>query len=183
MPENNNNNICLNNNNICLVNICLKNGKFPSSWRIALIALIPKKGSSKRRSISLLPVFGKFFDKLLCSRLLYYLHKFNKIDEKQYGFTKQKGTREAVFNTVKEIREKGDSNYIAVVSLDIKGAFDCVKHIYIIEQLVKMNVPNNLILCIDEFLKNRVAIIQGITFEIERGCPQGSSAGPVLWDV
>lgn len=67
---------------------------FPYQWKIPTIILIPKHGKypnrpESYRPISLSPVLGKFFEKLLLSRLLPILDENKLIPEHQFVFRKK----------------------------------------------------------------------------------------------
>jgi ribonuclease HI len=168
-------------------NVCLNKGIFPDSWKIAKIALIPKGTSDlspkKPRPISLLPLLGKVYDKLLTQRVNYFLAKNGKISSNQFGFQKQKSTIDAVSSVVQTVGSECSVGYVALASHDIKGAFDHVSHLYIITQLLQMGLPKNLVMGILAFLSNRIAVLGDKEIKIERGCPQGSCLGPTLWNV
>ena len=44
---------------------CIENGKFPSEWKKANVVPVHKKGNKQTyRSVSLLPICGKIFERL-----------------------------------------------------------------------------------------------------------------------
>ena len=51
---------------------------------------------SNYRPISLLPIFGKIFEKIIFARLTDFINKFKIIYDKQYGFQKGKSTEYAL---------------------------------------------------------------------------------------
>lgn len=76
-----------------LLNICLENGLFPKCWKKAKVVLIPKLDKNLNivtsyRPISLLPVLGRIFDKILTRRLDYILEDDNFYSKLQFGFRK-----------------------------------------------------------------------------------------------
>ena len=60
-----------------LISQSLALGIFPDKWKEANIVPIYKKGSAKEaancRSISLLPLFGKVFEKIICESLFMHV--------------------------------------------------------------------------------------------------------------
>lgn len=61
--------------------------KFPNSWKIAVVTLIPKEGKDLRlkdryKPISLLLIWGKVFDKFLTNRLMTYLEDNRLLDDR-----------------------------------------------------------------------------------------------------
>ena len=114
-----------------LYNKCLEIECFPDIWKQSVVKVIPKHNktdytvSDAYRPISLLPVFGKIYEKLLINRITYHLRTTGAINERQYGFTAQKSTEQALHSVVDFIqngfKRKGFS---LVISLDISGAFN-----------------------------------------------------------
>lgn len=60
-----------------ILNDCMKNGYFPACWKVAKIPKPNKdlKNVDAYRPISLLPAWGKLLDKLITTRLDYYLEE------------------------------------------------------------------------------------------------------------
>ena len=71
---------------------CIKKGVFPKPWKRANVAPVYKKDCKQLmknyQPISLLPVFGKIFEKILFNNLYPYLITNNLISDKQSGFNK-----------------------------------------------------------------------------------------------
>src|SRR5215467_12179331 len=114
-----------------LYNGCLSKGCFPKMWKRARIIPLIKPGkensndASKYRPISLLNVGVKVLEKLLINRLMHYLYSNDLLNPNQYGFSPQKSTTDAamaVKGFIDEALTKG--KIVALVSLDVKGAFD-----------------------------------------------------------
>ncbi|GFT27117.1 uncharacterized protein TNCV_4676321 [Trichonephila clavipes] len=86
---------------------------------------------------------------------------------------------------VKRVKKK--HLHSILISLDIKDAFDNAWWPCILNLLEKAEIPINIFSLVADFLNDRVAKMQlGSTSAIhclERGCPQGSVSGPVLWNI
>ena len=80
---------------------------------------------SKFRPISLLNTGGKVLEKLMINRLNYHVYSRGYMNENQYGFRPQKCTIDAAM-AIKVIVQQGliEGEVIALVSLDVQGAFD-----------------------------------------------------------
>lgn len=83
------------------MNKCLELSHFPTIWKRARIILIPKSGKDLSkpdgyRPISLLPVWGKVLDKLLTTRLVYFLESNKLLNNAQHGFRKGRSTTTAM---------------------------------------------------------------------------------------
>jgi len=112
-------------------NCCLRSGTFPTRWKKATILPITKPGKESSDEVSkfcpiiLLDIGGKVLGKVLINRINHHVFSQGFMNENQYSFTPQKGTIDAamaVKGSVKEGLAPGE--VIALVSLDIRGAFD-----------------------------------------------------------
>ena len=69
---------------------CLRTGKFPLEWKKANIVPIHKKGDKQPvknyRPVSLLPICGKIFERLLYNEMLDFFLENDLISPKQSGF-------------------------------------------------------------------------------------------------
>ena len=71
---------------------------FPDELKIGKISPIYKKDNEELlllenyRPVSTLAIFGKIFEKIICSRLYSFINSQNILYENQYGFRKQHST-------------------------------------------------------------------------------------------
>jgi hypothetical protein len=108
-----------------VLNRCLKEGRFPKEWKQAEVAWIPKPGGTGVRPVCLLPTIRKVYDKMLATRLSYYLEAKGLLSDRQFGFRKGRGTTEAIGKAatgIKRAREEG--KHAVLVALDIRNAFN-----------------------------------------------------------
>ena len=70
---------------------CLETGQFLSDWKKANVAPVFKKGDKQLlktyRPISLLPITGKMFERLLYNQMFEFFLKNDLISQNQSGFT------------------------------------------------------------------------------------------------
>ena len=82
------------------INYFMHIGTFPTMLKIGKISPIHKKGDMQifdnYRPISVLPIFGKIFEKILYDRLYNYFASNKVIHSKQFGFRKQHSTAHAI---------------------------------------------------------------------------------------
>ena len=134
-----------------IYNDCLRRGVFPKRWKTAKLIPIVKPGkecsdeASKYRPISLLNVGGKVLEKLLIDRINHHVFSHDHMSKNQYGFTPQKSPTDAAM-AVKGFVEEGlaAGEIIALISLDVKGAFDAAWWPSILNGLKAYNCPKNL---------------------------------------
>lgn len=179
---------------------CIENGIFPDQWKIQRLVLIPKGNKppnepSSYRPICLLDTMGKILERIIYNRLLPVIEEKGALSERQYGFRKSRSTIDAV-KTVVDIalqaisgeRWKGGSKeYCAVVTLDVKNAFNSANWDHIYRALARMEVPNYILALITSYFTERKLIYEsdnGVEqYNITAGVPQGSVLGPLLWNI
>lgn len=180
---------------LAVFNRCLEIGLFPRRWKSARVCVIPKPGKGDYtspkayRPIGLLPVMGKVLEKLFNNRLLWHLEARGHLNTRQYGFMPQRGTEDALYDLVNLIKHEAHTmrRLVAVVSLDIEGAFDHAWWPFIKAQLVAKNCPADIFGLVDSYLRDRSITIDYagamVNKNTTRGCVQGSISGPLMWNV
>ena len=123
-----------------IYNASLQCGRVPDSFKIAKVIPIYKKGDtscmSNYRPISLLPVFDKILEKLVCNRLLKFWTKYNVLYDYQFGFRKNHSTTLALIEITDNIYNwLENNNYVIGLYLDIQKAFDTVSHALLLKKL------------------------------------------------
>jgi hypothetical protein len=177
-----------------LYNKCLQMSYFPLQWKKSIIKIIPKPNKNDYtdpnayRPISLLPVHAKIFEKLLINRITYYLFSNSLISQRQYGFTPQRSTEDALNSVINFVKKAFERKGMAmIVSLDISGAFNSCWWPKIINSLRLKCCPNNLLSVVKSYFNDRESNLWYLNTETKRqmtaGCPQGSASGPWFWNV
>ena len=118
-----------------IFNNILECSVYPDQWKLANVVPIHKKEDKQLvknyRPISLLPICGKIFEKLIFDGLYLYLVSNNLITKNQSGFVPGDScTNQLLFliNEIHEAFEDPKSLEVRAVFLDISKAFDKVWH-------------------------------------------------------
>ena len=168
---------------------------YPDMWKVADVTPIFKKEDKQLvknyRPISLLPICGKIFEKLIFNSLYSYLSSNGLITKNQSGFIPGDScTNQLLFliNEIHEAFENPSSLEVRAVFLDISKAFDKVWHEGLIFKLKQNGVAGKLLRFFKSYLTNRkqrVALNGSYSnyANIESGVPQGSVLGPLLFLV
>ena len=163
---------------------------YPDTWKLANVTPIFKKGDEQQiknyRSISLLPICGKIFEKIIFNNLYSYLNANNLITKNQSGFRPGDSTTNQLLYLVNEIHqafENPKSLEIRAVFLDISKAFDKVWHDGLIFKLKQNGVSGSLLMFFQNYLNNRKqrVVLNGSYSSystVQSGVPQGSVLGP-----
>ena len=172
---------------------CISKGYFPKKWKKANVSPIHKKNernlASNYRPISLLPICGKIFEKIIYDNLYCYIFNNNFITDKQSGYRRNDSTVKQLLSITHEIYKAFDeSKELRAVFLDISRAFDRVWHAGLLYKLEKIGLEGEVLNILSSFLADREqrVVIDGISSDwaqIEAGVPQGSILGPLLFLV
>ena len=171
----------------------LKTSSYPYLWKLANVTPIFKKNDKQLiknyRPISLLPICGKIFEKIIFSNFYKYLNTNKLITKNQSGFRPGDSTTNQLLYLVNEIHEAFEDPKcleVRAVFLDISKAFDKVWHDGLIFKLKQNGVCGSLLKLFESYLNDRhqrVVINSSYSnyLPIESGVPQGSVLGPLLF--
>ena len=170
---------------------CISKGYYPKKWKKANVLPIHKKNEknliSNYRPVSLLPIIGKMFEKVIFDNLYCYIFQNNFISDKQSGYRRGDSTVKQLISITHEIYKSFDSKHdVRAVFLDISKAFDRVWHEGLIYKLKRIGIEGEMLNILVSFLSERKqrVIIDGQYSEwvdIKAGVPQGSILGPLLF--
>lgn len=173
---------------------CLEQGVFPESWKVANLVLLrkgdkPLVNPSSYRPICLLNTVGKLFERIIKQRLEKHLEETDGLSDKQYGFRKGRSIVDAI-RKMMEIVDKSSTGPLykrqlcAVISLDVKNAFNTAKWDRIEEALHAKKIPSYLIRIVQSYLSCRQLLYGDENVKtVTCGVPQGSVIGPLLWNL
>jgi hypothetical protein len=160
-------------------------------WKRAKIIPIVKPGKetsddiSKYHPISLINTAAKVLEKVLINKIM-HMYSNNLMSKNQYGFTPQTSAVDTVMALKDFVQNSlNDGQYVALVSLDVKGAFDAAWRPSILTSLKILKCPRNLYnLCVSYFNERSAILLLNSSKEqrkISKGCPQGSASGLGFW--
>ncbi|GBO13162.1 hypothetical protein AVEN_120199-1 [Araneus ventricosus] len=158
----------------------------------AKIFFLQKSGKDPKscdayRPVCLLPTIGKILERVFQNRFNKYLSLNNIIHRNQKGFRERTGCDRALYNIVNKIRETRSNRHCALISLDIKAAFDNMDWSVLFKIFDFYKIPPFYRNFIYYYLLGRKVVFKDETLEIERdchkGCPQGSVVVPNLWNI
>ena len=136
--------------------------RFPSGWKKANVLLIHKKENRQLkknyRPVSLLPICGKIFEKLMFDAIYEFLCENQLLTPNQSGFRAGDSTINQLLSITHKIYsafEELPSRETRAVFLDISKAFDKVWHDGLLFKLKSYGISGCLFTVIKDFFNNR----------------------------
>ena len=172
-------------------NLSLQQGFVPWELKIGKITPIFKSGKkgnlSNYRPISVLPVLSKVLEKIVNTRLVSFLDRFNLLYPLQFGFRKTYSTEHALAYTVSNIiNALNNGQFSLSLFLDLSQAFDLVHHTILMRKLEHYGIRGVPLQWFKSYLSKRKQFVSirgssSSIAEIFSGVPQGAVLAPTLF--
>ena len=169
-------------------------GNFPSSWHDAIVIPIPKPGKdptnpSNYRPIALTSCICKTMERMINSRLVWYLESEDLISDLQCGFRSHRCTTDHLVRFETFVRDAFIQNHhLVAIFFDLEKAYDTTWKHGIMRDLHNLGLRGRLPVFIYNFLEDRsfkvrLGTVLSAPFSQEMGVPQGSILSPVLFSI
>ena len=148
---------------LLLMNQSIEKSIFPIAWKVAKVFALHKSGNKSEpnnyRPISLLPIFGKIYEKHLETTFRYFLIQNKILSENQLGFRAKNSTIDAIISIINTISKALNSNQKSIlITFDLKKAFDCIDHKILLRKLSQF-CDNKSIKLFESYLLNRYSFV------------------------
>lgn len=170
------------------INNSFDSGVFPPILKEAVVVPIhktgPKSDPNSFRPISVLPAMNMLIESEIKEWFTSFCSANNIIHPHQFGFVKRSNAVAAIAHMMEFISGNLDrGNYVAILFLDIRKAFDCINHTILLEKLGKLNLHPREFDILKSYFDYRSQVVRmkgvlGNSLPLITGVPQGSKIGP-----
>ena len=180
-----------------IFNLSWSSHSFPSIWKTSSIIPIhkmemPLDSPASFRPISFTSCVSKLFERIILSRLLFFLESDSILSPCQAGFRPGWSTLDQIVYLSQSISDgfnkprPGSRTFLSTI--DFCKAFDSVWHPALYHKLISAGLPPCFARWTQSFLSDRRACVvyqnhKSRSFRVRRGVPQGSVLGPVLFSL
>uniref|UniRef100_A0A3P9J1E7 Reverse transcriptase domain-containing protein n=1 Tax=Oryzias latipes TaxID=8090 RepID=A0A3P9J1E7_ORYLA len=176
-----------------LLNLSFSTAEVPLAWKRAKVIPLHKGGNSNDmsnyRPISIINSIVKVYEKIIFNQLLEYLTVINILSPFQSGFRKHFSTTSALLKFTNDIFSGFDNNMLTgALFIDLTKAFDVVDHYLLLDKLHSIGLDRSSLLWFNSYLHHhqQCVLFNGSYsnfLSIDKGIPQGSSLGPLLFSI
>ena len=180
-----------------IFNLSWSSHSFPSIWKTFSIIPIHKMGMpldslASFRPISLTSCVSKLFERIILSRLLFFVESNSILSPRQAGFRPGRSTLDQILYLSQSISDGFNKprpgSRTILSTIDFSKAFDSVWHPALFHKLISAGPPPCFARWNQSFLSDRRACMvfqnhKSRSFRVRRGVLQGSILGPVLFSL
>lgn len=174
-----------------IFNTSIKENVWPENWKLGEWIPIYKKDDRTKdknyRPVTVLSSIDKVYEKLLSVQTTGYMEP--KLSNNMTAYRKKHSCETTILRLVENWKiEVDNKKIVGVVSTDMSKAFDSLYPPLIIKKLEAYNFSENSLKLLRSYFKNRMNRVKlgsatSTWKTLERGCPQGSTFGPMLWNI
>ena len=178
-----------------LVNVSLMSSTYANKWKLSkLVPLLKSKELNKLHPssywpIAILPTISKIVEKAAQKQILEFFEVNKMLNENLHAYRQNRSTTTTLIDLTDKLYKSIDENKIAsVMTIDQSAAFDCVPHQTLVDKLRIYNVGEDVLKWIQSYLSLRTQFVvigrsKSKMYKMERGVPQGSVLGPLLFSI
>ena len=132
---------------------------------------------------------SKIIENVILNQLFDHLNAVQALPDSQSAYRRLYSTETTMCSVINDLLVLMDNGKCGVlILLDLSAAFDTVVHTLLLDDCRAIGIEGNALDYIQSYLENRTYCVQiGKSFSsvrhLERGIPQGSVLGPILFCI
>ena len=178
-----------------MINCSLSTSVFANRWKLSKILPLLKSSDANKmlpasyRPISIIPTISKLIEKAVQVQMLDFLEKNHLLNSSSHAYRAGYSTSTALLEISEELyRAVDDKKISTIMTLDQSSAFDCVHHGILLDKLACYKMSPEVINWVRSYLTFRTQFVSignanSQMFPMDRGVPQGSVLGPLLYSI
>ena len=177
-----------------IVNLSISTSQFPCDEKHAFLKPVLKGGMDSQslnsyRPVSNLSFVSKILENVILEQLMVFLQRTGVFPDNQSAYRKLYSTETALCAVVNDLLVMMDDGKCGIlILLDLSAAFDTVVHSLLLNDLRAVGIEGGALQYLGDYLEGRTYSVQiGQSFSrtvvLERGVPQGSVLGPILFCI
>ena len=174
--------------------VLFRSAFWESEWKRARTICLnkcdqPAPSTNQLRPISMLPTFSKIYERLFLLRFNSWTTRMNILPSQQSGARPHQATTSRVNYLLEQITQtQRYCRFIPVIYIDFMQAFDKLWHQGLIWKLRNLDCPSSYLIWPANYFSNRTMKIdynglKSTPVNVERGAPQESCLGPVMYVI
>ena len=174
-----------------IYNECINQSYWPTDWKKGDWIPVFKKNDSLQhtnyRPITILTTVDKVYEQLISKQVTEYLEPV--LSQNMTAYRKQHSCETSLIRLVEDWKLAIDrKEFVGILATDMSKAFDSLSPPLLLNKLKAYGFSENALDLLRSYFherKNRVRMGSTTTEwkETRRGCPQGSTLGPLLWNI
>ena len=174
-----------------LFNTSIDSGIWPDAWKKGEWCPVFKNedplNEMNYRPVTLLSTVDKVYEQLLSGQV--YQHFDNILDSSISAYRKMHSCETTIIRLTEEWKSAMDNKQVVgILSTDMSKAFDSLQPSLLINKLKAYGFSEQALCLMRSYFtnkQNRVKLNSVVSEwkDMRRGCPQGSSFGPLLWNI
>ena len=174
-----------------IINRCIDDAVFPDHCKHAVVSAVYKKNDCLKkdnyRPVSVLTALSKVFESITCEQLMAFFK--HVMSHEISAYRQMYSTNNVILKCIEEWKSAFDDKMVVgCVAMDLSKAFDSIPHNLLIAKLYAYGISYNSCKLVKSYLSDRMQCVKlNDNYSkwqcIQRGVPQGSLMGPILFNV
>ena len=168
-----------------IIQRCFREGEIPTAFSYGILVIIPKDDNGGVRGIGLLESIHKLCSQIINLRLAQTIEFCDEV----HGFRRKRGTFTAIGESkIRTQMAACESKTIYKIFLDLRKAYDSIDRKRVLRLMEKYKIGPNIRRYVAKVWENQEFVLRQAgfysdPFEVNRGCTQGDTDSPIIFNL